>query len=82
MEGKRAEFFLGIASPRPKRASLAPQVPFLVLRAATWLEDQQCPGHRFRGFISGRLNFDRTNGERVPSVHVASKQADADQQLT
>ena len=52
-------------------------VPYLALRITDWLQERQedhFPGLRSRCFMSGRVNFNREDGERVPSVHISCKQ--------
>ena len=52
-------------------------VPYLALRITDWLQERQeerFPGLKSRCFMSGRVNFNREDGERVPSVHISCKQ--------
>ena len=52
-------------------------VPYLASRITDWLQERQedhFPGLKSRCFMSGRVNFNREDGERVPSVHISCKQ--------
>lgn len=52
-------------------------VSFLALRTTHWLQDRQegtLPGISCRCFVLGMVNFDRAEGERVPSVHISCKE--------
>ena len=51
----------------------ANSVALLAKKATDWLEEQRLPGIVCRCHVSGRVEFNREEGERVPSVHIASK---------
>eukprot|EP00435_Cladocopium_sp_Y103_P051945 s901_g16.t1 len=52
-------------------------VPQLALKITDWLQERQedhFPGLKSRCSMSGCVNFNREDGERVPSVHISCKQ--------
>ena len=59
----------------------APAVALLAARATEWLEDRQLPGVACRCNVAGAVQFNREEGERVPSVHIASKGHTAGREL-
>ena len=57
-------------------------VSHLALRVTDWLQERQVnmfPSLSCRCFVSGRVNFNREEGERVPSVHISCKEDCSDE---
>ncbi|CAE7762839.1 unnamed protein product [Symbiodinium sp. CCMP2456] len=48
-------------------------LPRLLARATDRIMAQQLPDLKFKSFVSATVDFARGEGERVPSVHIASK---------
>ena len=57
-------------------------VSLLALGVTDWLQERQVnmfPSLSCRCFVSGRVNFNREEGERVPSVHISCKEDSSDE---